>query len=71
LNSLEEAIEKIFRLKLPDLQGVPERNIDTLKFEYKLHSSDCNLQHDYFKAFYNDSLQYFGKYAEYLEFRKK
>ena len=67
---LEQLIEKIFYLKLPDLQGVPERDIDTLRFEYELHSSDCNIQYDFLKAFYNDSLQYSGEYSQYIEFIK-
>ena len=67
-----EVIEKILYLKLPDLQGVPDRDIDTLRFEYKLQPADClDFKHEYFKAFYNDSLHYSGEYTEYLEFSKK
>jgi len=63
---------KIFYLKLPDLQGNPNRDIDTLKFEYLFNAYDCpSIWYDYFKVYYNDSLYHNAGYIDYFDFLKK
>ncbi|MFK7770833.1 MAG: hypothetical protein AB8F94_01795 [Saprospiraceae bacterium] len=71
---LNEDIHKVFYLKLPDLQGIPDRDIDTITFNYQIQFDEDNCpkkDYKFFDVYYNDSLYHTGLYKDYIEFSKK
>lgn len=55
-----------FLLYLPDLQGHPMNDVDTLKFQYRFNQA-C---YENFRVWFNDSLYHDGQYIDYLNFTK-
>ncbi len=71
--ALEQEITKTFFLFLPDEQGNPGRDVDTLEFTYRFsRRDDCPaIWYETFSASYNDSLYHEGKFIKPIEFLKK
>lgn len=70
--ALEQELTKKFFLFLPDEQGTPGRDVDTLEFKYRFAKrDDCPpIWYDSFSASYNDSLYHEGKFVALIEFLK-
>ncbi len=69
-DSFDEArdtfITRQFLLYLPDAQGHPNDDIDTLRFKYRFNIA-C---YENFEVFYNDSLYHNGQYIDIISFTK-
>lgn len=69
-DSFDEAkdtfITRQFFLYLPDAQGHPNDDIDTLRFKYRFNTA-C---YENFQVFYNDSLYHDGQYIGFVSFVK-
>ena len=62
----DSSVTKQFLLYLPDFQGNPKKDIDTLRFQYRFYGS-C---YDTFQVWYNDSLYHNGNYTDFISFLK-
>jgi hypothetical protein len=65
--ALDTQIVKQFFLYLPDAQGYPQNDIDTLTFKYRFKIS-CYEQ---FVVYFNDSLYHDGEYDDVMIFTKQ
>lgn len=59
-------VTRQFYLYLPDNQGNPKADIDTIKFRYHFYLS-C---YDNLQIIYNDSLYHDGSYLDFIKFTK-
>jgi hypothetical protein len=69
--ALDQEKTKTFFLQLPDEQGNPGRDVDTLMFSYRFSHQDCpSIWYKSFKVSYNDSLYHEGEFVTIIEFLK-
>jgi hypothetical protein len=70
--ALEQEMTRKFFLYLPDEEGNPGRDVDTLSFTYKFRrQNDCpGIWYESFSASYNDSLYHEGEFVVPMEFLK-
>ena len=70
--ALEQEKTKTLFLYLPDEQGNPGRDVDTLMFTYRFSHQGCpSIWYKSFTAQYNDSLYHEGEFVALIEFLKK
>lgn len=62
----DSQVTKQFLLYLPDIQGHPKDDTDTITFKYRFNLS-C---YDQFMVYFNDSLYYNGEYDDFIIFTK-
>jgi hypothetical protein len=58
----DSMVTREFLLYLPDNQGHPKDDVDTLKFQY-LFNQSC---YEKFRVWYNDSLYHDGQYIDFI-----
>lgn len=67
LEARDSSVSKIFLLYLPDFDGTPRQDVDTIQFRYRFNGS-C---FDSLAIWYNDSLYHDDTYIDFISFIKK
>lgn len=70
IEALDTEVTRIFLLYLPDYQGNPKADVDTLKFKYRFKLAGDVICYDYLQVMYNDSLYHSGNYEYLMNFTK-
>ena len=68
--ALDSEMTRTFLLYLPDHQGHPKADIDTITFKYRFKLIEEVICYDYQQIIYNDSLYHSGKYQSLITFTK-
>ena len=68
--ALDTEVIRIFFLYLPDYQGHPKVDVDTLTFKYRFKLAGEVICYDYLQVMYNDSLYHNGNYESLMNFTK-
>jgi len=67
----DSQIMRQFLLYLPDTQGNPKYDIDTITFKYKFQITDDVICYEKFQVVFNDSIHHEGQYTDFIIFTKK
>lgn len=69
--ALDSQVMQQFLLYLPDIQGNPRDDIDTISFKYKFQITGDIICYEKFQVAFNDSVYHEGQYTNFIIFTKK
>jgi hypothetical protein len=68
--ALDSQIIRHFLLYLPDSQGNPKNDIDTITFKYRFQKTDDIICYEKLQIIFNDSVYHDGQYTNFIIFTK-
>lgn len=68
--ALDSQVIRQFLMYLPDIQGHPKDDIDTITFKYRFNITGDVICYESLQVMYNDSLYHDGQYEYFMIFTK-
>lgn len=71
VEALDSQVMQQFLLYLPDIQGHPKNDIDTITFKYRFQKTQDVICYERLQVAFNDSTYHEGQYTDFIVFTKK
>jgi len=68
--ALDSQVVRQFLLYLPDIQGHPKDDIDTITFKYQFQKTEDVVCYEKLLVMFNDSIYHDGHYIDFITFTK-
>jgi hypothetical protein len=68
--ALDSQVIRQFLLYLPDIQGNPKDDVDTLTFMYRFQKIEDFICYERFQVMFNDSIYHDDQYTDFIIFTK-
>jgi len=70
VEALDSQVMRQFLLYLPDIQGHPKADTDTITFKYRFKKTENVICYERLQVIFNDSMYHDGQYTDFIIFTK-